>query len=185
MRLVIGISGASGFPLAVRLLEELKKKPEVETHLVYTHGAELTAKLESGYEAERLRALATVCYDNQDIGAAIASGTFVTAGMIVLPCSMKTVGGIANGYSENLLLRAADVTIKEQRKLVLSVRESPLSPIHLENMLKLSRIPGVFLMPPVLSYYHAPESIADMEGQIVGRLLQPFGIETEGLRRWE
>lgn len=183
-RLVIGISGASGFPLAVRLLEELKKKPEIETHLVYTHGAVLTAKAESGYEAEDIKRLATVCYDNENIGAAIASGTFQTAGMIILPCSMKTVSGIANGYSDNLLLRATDVTIKEQRKLVLAVRENPLSSVHLENMLKLSRIPGVFLMPPMLSYYHAHETLEDMERQIVGRLMQPFGIETEGFQRW-
>ncbi|MCD8363787.1 MAG: UbiX family flavin prenyltransferase [Lachnospiraceae bacterium] len=183
-RLIVGISGASGFPLAVCLLKELKKNPEVETHVIFTRGAELTAKYESDLDADDIRALADVSYDNSDIGAAVASGSFPTDGMIILPCAMKTVSGIANGYSDNLLLRAADVTIKEQRKLVLAVRETPLSSIHLENMLKLSRIPGVFLMPPVLTYYHNPGSLAEMERQIVGRLLQPFGIETEDFRRW-
>ncbi|MCD8014771.1 MAG: UbiX family flavin prenyltransferase [Lachnospiraceae bacterium] len=223
-RIVVGISGASGFPLAVCLLKELKKIPEVETHLVFTYGAELTAKQESGMDAVQIRALADVCYENSNIGAAIASGTFLTEGMIILPCSMKTVSGIAHGFSENLLLRAADVTIKERRNLVLAVREMPLSPIHLENMLTLSRLQNVYIMPPMVTYYMkddetAAESVddpgkdflqlaqnedeaftcsstkqggsekkslqvSDMERHIVGKLLQPFGIEIEGFRRW-
>ncbi len=183
-KIVVGISGASGIRLAVRLLEELKRQPETETYLVYTHGAELTAKAESGYAPEDLKNLSDVWYDNSDLGAGIASGTFQTDGMIVVPCSMKTLSGIANGFSENLLLRAADVTIKEQRQLVLAVRECPLSAIHLENMLKLSRLPGVFLMPPVVSYYQGPLTLEDMENQIIGRMLQPFGIEAAGFRRW-
>ncbi|MCC8106523.1 MAG: UbiX family flavin prenyltransferase [Clostridiales bacterium] len=187
--IVIGISGASGFPLAVCLLNELKKMPEIETHLVFTYGAELTAKQESGFEPEQIRALADVCYDNYNIGAAIASGTFLTEGMIVLPCSMKTLSGIAHGFSDNLLLRAADVTIKEQRKLVLAVRETPLSPIHLENMLAVSRLHNVFVMPPVVTYYmngndKEPISVHDMERHMVGKMLQPFGIEMEGFQRW-
>lgn len=188
-RIVVGISGASGFPLAVCLLNELKKMPDVETHLVYTYGAELTAKQESGFAPEQIRALADVCYDNTNVGAAIASGTFLTEGMIVLPCSMKTLSGIAHGFSDNLLLRAADVTIKEQRKLVLAVRESPLSPIHLENMLTVSRLHNVFVMPPVVTYYMnengEPVSVHDMERHMVGKMLQPFGIEMEGFRRWK
>lgn len=186
-RIVIGISGASGFPLATCLLNELKKMPDVETHLVYTYGAELTAKQESGFEPEQIRALADVCYDNFNIGAAIASGTFLTEGMIVLPCSMKTLSGIAHGFSENLLLRAADVTIKEQRKLILAVRETPLSPIHLENMLAVSRLHNVYVMPPVITYYmngQEPINVSDMERHMVGKMLQPFGIEMEGFRRW-
>ncbi len=188
-RIVIGISGASGFPLAICLLNELKKMPEIETHLVFTYGAELTAKQESGFEPEQIRALADVCYDNYNIGAAIASGTFLTEGMIVLPCSMKTLSGIAHGFSDNLLLRAADVTIKEQRKLVLAVRETPLSPIHLENMLAVSRLHNVFVMPPVVTYYMNGNdketiSVHDMERHMVGKMLQPFGIEMEGFRRW-
>jgi len=213
-RMVVGISGASGFPLAVCLLNELKKVPDVETHLVFSYGAELTARQESGFAPEQIRALADVCYENYDIGAAIASGTFLTEGMIVLPCSMKTLSGIAHGFSENLLLRAADVTIKEQRKLVLAVRETPLSPIHLENMLTLSRLHNVFIMPPVVTYYikqgegasahfvgaektdagktgaesdssETMLSVRDMERHIVGKMLQPFGIEMEGFRRWK
>ncbi|MCD7746528.1 MAG: UbiX family flavin prenyltransferase [Lachnospiraceae bacterium] len=189
-RIVVGISGASGFPLAVCLLKELKKIPGIETHLVFTYGAELTAKQESGLNAEQIRALADVCYENSNIGAAIASGTFLTEGMIILPCSMKTVSGIAHGFSENLLLRAADVTIKERRNLVLAVRETPLSPIHLENMLTLSRLQNVYIMPPMVTYYmkenaeNEPLQVTDMERHIVGKLLQPFGIEMEGFRRW-
>ncbi|MCD8361847.1 MAG: UbiX family flavin prenyltransferase [Lachnospiraceae bacterium] len=184
MRMIVGISGASGFPLAVCLLKELKTKQDVETHLVFTSGAELTARQEYGMEPDEIRELADVNYNNHDIGAAIASGSFLTDGMIILPCSMKTVAGIADGYSDNLLLRAADVTIKEQRKLVLAVRDTPMSSIHLENMLKLSRLPNVFLMPPLVTYYQRPQSMEDMERQIVGRLLQPFGVEMEGFRRW-
>lgn len=189
-RIIVGISGASGFPLAVCLLKELKKIPEMETHLVFTRGAELTAKQESGLCPEQIRALADICYENFDIGAAIASGTFRTEGMIVLPCSMKTASGIAHGYSDNLLLRAADVTIKEQRKLVLAVRETPLSPIHLENMLTLSRLHNVYIMPPVVTYYMnrqggEPVSVSDMERHLAGKMLQLFGIEMEGFRRWE
>ncbi len=189
-RIVVGISGASGFPLAARLLRELKKLPDIETHLVFTRGASLTAGEESGAAPEEIRALADVSYENDDIGAAIASGTFQTEGMIVLPCSMKTLSGIANGYSENLLLRAADVTIKEQRPLVLAVRESPLSPVHLENMLTVSKLHNVYLMPPVMSYYGLSEkedgcaALKDMELQVVARMLLPFGIELEGLKRW-
>jgi len=132
-----------------------------------------------------VRALADVVYENDDLGASIASGTFETDGMIIVPCSMKTVAGIACGYTDNLLLRAADVMLKEQRKLVLAVRETPFSPIHLENMLKLSRIPGVSILPLMLTYYNHPATIEDMERHIVGKLLQRFGIEAEGFRRWK
>ncbi len=184
-RIVVGISGASGIPLAVCLLKELKKIDDVETHLVYTKGAEETARYESDLDMRDIRELADVCYDRDDIGAAISSGTFRTEGMIVLPCSMKTLSGIANGFSENLLLRAADVTIKEKRKLVLAVRESPLSPIHLENMLKVSRLENVTIMPPVLEYYSKPQDLADMERQIVGRILRCFDLEMEGFEAWK
>lgn len=183
-RIIVGITGASGIPLAVRLLKELKKLPEVETHLVYTKGAEMTAEFECGCNMEEIRVLSDVCYDNENVGAAIASGTYHTEGMIVLPCSMKTVSGIAHGFSDNLLLRAADVTIKEQRRLILAVRETPLSPIHLENMLGLSRLTNVSIMPPVLSYYHLPMTVEDMERQLVGKILSRFHIEMEGFQTW-
>lgn len=184
-RIVVGISGASGLPLAVCLLKELQKQPEIETHLIYTKGAELTAKCECKCSMEEIRALADVCYDNENTGASVASGTFPTRGMIVLPCSMKTLSGIAHGFSENLLLRAADVTVKEQRKLVLAVRETPLSPIHLDNMLLLSRLSNVYIMPPVLTYYNDPVTVEDMERHIVGKILQRFDIEMKGFRTWK
>ncbi len=184
-RIVVGISGASGTPLAVTLLKEMKKIDGVESHLVYTKGAERTARYESNLDMDEIRDLADVCYDAEDIGAAIASGTFKTEGMIVVPCSMKTLSGIANGFSENLLLRAADVTIKEHRNLVLAVRESPLSSIHLENMLKVSRLQNVTIMPPVMTYYNGPQSLEDMERHMAGKMLGCFDIEMEGFKTWK
>lgn len=183
-RIILGVSGASGAPLAERLLRELQKQPEIETHLVVTCGGERTVAEECAVSVEDFKALADVVYDNRDIGAAIASGSFASAGMIVLPCSMKTVAGIAHGYSDNLLLRAADVTIKEQRRLLLAPREAPLSRIHLDNLAYLASVPGVFILPPVLSYYHHPRTLEEMETQLVGRILSMFSIETDDFRRW-
>lgn len=181
-RLVIGISGASGIPIAVEILRRLRKSC-VETHLVYTRGAEMTLRQETDLLVEGLEAMADVVYENRNIGAAIASGTFRTAGMIVVPCSMKTVAGIASGYSDNLLLRAADVTMKEGRKLVLVARETPLSQIHLRNLYELSRM-GAVIIPPMLSYYNRPGSVADCTAHIAGKVLDQFGIESEDFRRW-
>ncbi len=176
-RLIIGVSGASGSPLAEGLLRELKKHEDIEAHLVVTYGGERTIEEECDIPVDEFKALADVCYDNRDIGASIASGTFDTIGMIVCPCSMKTVAGIAHGFSENLLLRAADVCLKEQRKLVLIPRETPLSKVHLDNMAYLAGIPNVFIQPPVISYYHHPKDLDDIEKQIVGKMLDRFGIE--------
>ena len=150
-RLVVGVSGASGAPLALRLLRRLRQIEGVQTHLVLSRGAELTVAEECSMSPAEFRALADVSYEETDIGAAIASGSFATMGMIVLPCSMKTLAGIAHGYADNLLLRAADVTIKEQRKLLLVPRDCPFSKIHLDNMAYLASLPGVFVMPPVLA----------------------------------
>ena len=183
-RLIIGVSGASGAPLALRLLEELKNVPEVETHLCITKGGEMTIEEECNMSVNQFCAKADAVYDINNIGASIASGTYKTMGMIVCPCSMKTVAGIAHGYSDNLLLRAADVVIKEQRKLVLVTRESPLSKIHLDNMAYLSGLNNVFILPPVISYYSHPKSLEEIEKQIVGRILDRFDIEA-GLKRWE
>ncbi|MCD8301320.1 MAG: UbiX family flavin prenyltransferase [Clostridiales bacterium] len=183
-RIIVGISGASGFPLASHLLKVLAADPGVETHLVFTYGAELTAMEESQVTPEGIAAMADVCYDNRDIGAAIASGSFLTEGMIVVPCSMKTVAGIAHGYSDNLLLRAADVTIKEKRTLVLAARECPFSPIHLDNMAYLAKLPGIFVMPPVLTYYSGAVSVKEMEHHLVAKMLEKFGINVDGYRRW-
>lgn len=183
-RLIVGISGASGAPLAVELLRRLHdRSPQVETHLVVTRGAELTLRQECGLTVEQLRQWAGVYHENSEIGAAIASGSYQTMGMVVVPCSMKTVAGIVTGYSDNLLLRAADVCLKERRRLVLVARESPLSSLHLRNLYEASRL-GAVILPPMLAYYDHPQSVADCTGRIAGRILGQFGLE-EGGRQWE
>lgn len=182
-RIVVGVSGASGAVLGLACLDQLRAL-DVESCLVLTHGAELTIKQELGMDPDEFATHADVVFDNANIGAAIASGTFKTDGMIVAPASMKTVAGIASGYSENLLLRAADVTLKERRPLVLMARESPLSAIHLDNMARLARIPGVVIMPPVLTFYNGPTSIDDMVHHIACKALDVFGLEPENFRRW-
>ena len=180
-RLVIGISGASGAPLAVDLLKALKPT-NVETHVVVTRGGMLTLRQECGMDS--VADLADVIYDNHDIGAGPASGSFRTMGMIVIPCSMKTAAGIHSGYSDNLLLRAADVTLKERRKLVLVARETPLSTIHLRNLYELSQM-GTIILPPMLSFYQKPDSLEEMTNHIVGKVLNQFGIDTPDFHRWK
>ncbi len=183
-RIVIGLSGASGMPIAIRLLEALRQNKEVETHLVMTKGAQETIKQETKYLPEDVKSLSDVVYKLEDIGAAIASGTFKTMGMIVVPCSMKTAAGITSGYSDNLLLRAADVVLKERRKLVLVARETPLNMIHLKNLYTLSQA-GAIILPPMQTYYNLPETIDDMVDHTVGKILDCFDIEYEKLRRWK
>jgi len=183
-RIVVGISGASGMPLAICLLQELRKQPEVEVHLVISYGAEATIAAETSYTIEQIRAMAEVNYDNQNIGGAIASGSFTTEGMIVIPCAMKTIAGVAHGYADNLLLRACDVMIKEKRKLLLVARETPLSPIHLDNLAYLARLQNVMIIPPMLTYYNQPQSVADMEIHLVGKILRQFDIEVNGFKPW-
>jgi polyprenyl P-hydroxybenzoate/phenylacrylic acid decarboxylase-like protein len=180
----VGISGASGAEIGIQLLQAMQHQPEWETHLVISEGARRTIRLETAYSVEQVEALASRCHPLDDVGASIASGTFKSEGMVVVPCSMKTVAGIAHGYSQNLLLRAADVAIKERRKLVLVARESPLSSVHLTNLLILANA-GVIILPPVLTYYHRPATIQDMTAHIVGKILDAFGIEFEGFRRWD
>jgi 4-hydroxy-3-polyprenylbenzoate decarboxylase len=182
-KIIVGISGASGAPLAVELLRQLKKQKDVEVHLVVSRGAQLTLAQETDLRLEQVYELADMVYDNGNLGASIASGSFRTDGMIVVPCSMKTLAGIVSGYSENLLLRAADVVLKERRKLVLVPRECPLSNIHLRNMYEASQA-GAILLPPVLSYYNHPESVADCTRHIVGKILDQFDLEGEGYKRW-
>lgn len=182
-RLVVGISGGSGIPLATELFSQLQKIEEIETHLVYTRGAEITAAQESELSMGEICALADVVYDNKDIGAAIASGTYRTAGMVVVPCSMKTVAGIHSGYTDNLLLRAADVTLKERRKLILVARECPFNTIHLRNLYELSQM-SVEILPPMLTYYNHPQTVADCTRHIVGKILDRFDVEGEDFRRW-
>ncbi len=182
-RLVIGMSGASGAPLGIELLKVVGEYPEWETHLVISKGAEETIIQETEYEPREVMNLADKVYSIKDIGASIASGTFKTEGMIIVPCSMKTVAGIVCGYSDNLLLRAADVTIKERRNLVIVARECPLSTIHLRNMLSLSEL-GATIMPSMITYYNKPISMEDLNRHIIGKILDRFGIEVNGFSRW-
>lgn len=182
MKVIVGISGASGAIIGYKTLLALKNAG-VETHLVVTGSAESTWSYETGMSLDTLFAAADVSYGVDDIGAAISSGSFVTDGMIVAPCSMKTLAGIVSGYTDNLLLRAADVCLKENRRVVLCPREMPLGRVHLRNLLAASEL-GCAVVPPMLTFYHRPESIDDMISQVVGKLLLQFGIETPGLSVW-
>ncbi|MDF2485182.1 MAG: aromatic acid decarboxylase [Herbinix sp.] len=182
-RLVVGMSGASGAVLTIKLLQIMKTCSDWETHLVISKGAQMTIAQETDYSLSEVEAMADVLYDINDYGAKIASGTYPTEGMVIIPCSMKTVAGIASGYSDNLLLRAADVTLKERRNLVLVPRESPLSTIHLRNMLTLAEA-GAYIMPPVVPYYSKLNSLEDMNVQIIGKVLDRFHIPIEGFHRW-
>ncbi len=182
MKIVVGISGSSCSVLGVRTLEALKRAG-VETHLVMSSFAEKVVEHEIGMKPEDVRKLADYSYDRKDFFAPIASGSFRTDGMVVVPCSMKTLGGIASGYTNNLLLRAADVTLKEKRKLVLVARETPLNLIHLRNMETVTLAGGVIL-PPVLTFYSKPKEIDDMVGHLVGKVLDQFGVEF-GYKRWK
>jgi len=182
MRLIVALSGATGSIYGIRLLECLRDAG-VETHLVISRWGVRTLLHETGYSKEKVEALATVAYAPGDMGAAISSGSFKTDGMVVVPCSAKTLGAIAHGVGDNLIHRAADVIVKERRKLVLSVRETPLSDIHLENMLKLSRM-GVVIMPPLPAFYMKPGSLDDVVNHTVARLLDQFGVEAPGMARW-
>ena len=182
-RLVVGISGASGAILGIEILKLLRDNAEWESHLVVSKGAEMTIHDETEYTLEEVLALAHKVYDIKNIGSSIASGTFKTEGMVIVPCSMKTVAGVASGYSDNLLLRAADVTLKERRKLVIAAREAPLSTIHLRNMLTLAEA-GAIIIPPMVTYYNKPLSLEDMNRHIAGKILDKFGIEITGFKRW-
>jgi polyprenyl P-hydroxybenzoate/phenylacrylic acid decarboxylase-like protein len=178
------MSGASGAPLTIELLRQLHDHhPEVETHLVVTKGGEMTLTQETDMTMEELKSLATVWHSNKNIGAAPASGSFKTMGMIVVPCSMKTVAGIVSGYSDNLLLRAADVVMKERRKLVLVAREAPLSTIHLRNLCEASQM-GAVILPPMLTYYNHPQSLEDCTRHTVNRILSQFDLD-ENSYQWE
>lgn len=180
---LLGMTGASGSVYGIRLLEELKKK-NIETHLILSHWAKENILLETGYTVEQVVQLASYNYDAGDLSAPVASGSYQYRCMVVAPCSMKSLAAIAIGYADNLLVRAADVCIKEGRKLILLTRETPLSTIHLENMLKLSRL-GVTIMPPVPSFYQRPETIDDLVRQTVGRVLDIMDIQNELVKRWE
>ena len=182
-RLIVGITGATGTILGVRLLQMLYGSG-VETHLVMSKWAARTLVHETSHSLKEVQQLATYNYLLSDQGAAISSGSFITLGMVVAPCSMRTLAAIAHGLGDNLIHRAADVILKERRKLVLVVRESPFNDIHLENMLKLSRM-GVVIIPPVPAFYNHPQSIDDMINHIVMRALDQFGLHTDAAHRWD
>jgi polyprenyl P-hydroxybenzoate/phenylacrylic acid decarboxylase-like protein len=182
-RLVVGMSGSSAPQLGVTLLQRLAELGSVETHLVMSAGARRSLWLEAGLDGDQVCALADVNYSPDDLGAAISSGSFLTAGMVVVPCSMRTLSAIATGNSQDLLIRAADVTLKERRRLVLVTRESPLNLIHIRNMETVT-LAGATVLPPVVGFYHRPETIEDIVSQIVGKVLDQFGIEHSLFRRW-
>jgi len=183
VRLVVGISGASGAIYGIRALEALKEAG-VETHLVVTAAAKDTIRLETDWHVDDVEKLATRSYRVDDTAGAIASGSFRTEGMLIIPCSMKTLGGVASGYDENLLLRAADVTMKEKRPLVLVVRETPLSLIQIENMARVVRS-GATLLPAMPAFYHRPKSIDDIVNHVVGKSLDSLNVKHSLYKRWE
>jgi 4-hydroxy-3-polyprenylbenzoate decarboxylase len=182
VRIVVGLAGSSGPIYGIRTLEVLKQAG-VETHLVVSDGAKVTIPLESRWTVEQVKALATQVHDNHNLAASISSGSFLTDGMIVAPCSMKTLAGIAHSYSDDLLVRAADVTLKERRKLVLVPRETPLHLGHLHNMLRVTEM-GAIVLPPVPAFYHGPKTIDDLIDQTVGKILDQFRVEHSLFRRW-
>ncbi|MDR1572098.1 MAG: UbiX family flavin prenyltransferase [Clostridiales Family XIII bacterium] len=183
MRIAVGISGASGAIYGIRLLEGLRSQG-VETHLVISPWGSRTILEETGMEADAVRALASCSYGPDDLDAGISSGSFPLDGMAVAPCSMKTLAAIASGYSGDLIARAADVCLKERRRLVLAVRETPLSRIHLENMLRASDA-GAVIMPPVPAFYTKPGTIDELVSQYVGRVMEQLGLRAENLKRWK
>ncbi|WP_436775342.1 UbiX family flavin prenyltransferase [Yinghuangia sp. YIM S09857] len=184
MRLVVAITGATGAVLGVRLLQELRLHDGVETHAVISRWARSTLTVETGLTTAEAGALADVAYSPDDQAAAISSGSFPVDGMVIMPCSMKTLAGIRTGYADGLVGRAADVTLKERRKLVLVPRETPFNDIHLDNMLALSRM-GAVILPPMLTFYNRPSGVDDMVDHIVSRVLDQFGIPAHRARRWQ
>jgi 4-hydroxy-3-polyprenylbenzoate decarboxylase len=183
-RLVVAITGATGAVYGVRLLEKLRALPAVESHLVLTEAAVLTLHQETGLQKKDVEAMADVVYSNREIGAAIASGSFQHEGMVVAPCSMKTLAAVAHAYSDNLVTRAADVALKERRKLVLMVRETPFNLAHLRNMTAVTEMGGI-IFPPLPAFYHQPQSIAEMVDHTAARVLDLFGLEDPSAPRWE
>lgn len=185
-RLIVGISGASGVIYGIRLLEVLKPAPGIETHLIMSKAAQRTILLETDYTVEQVKSLADCIYGFGDIAASVSSGSYKTMGMVILPCAIKTLSGIAHSYSDNLLLRAADVTLKDRRKLVLAVRETPLHLGHLRLMAQAAEI-GAIIMPPMPAFYHRPQTIDDLINQTVNRILDLFEIELEHdlFQRWQ
>lgn len=182
-RIIIGISGSSGVIYGVRALQILRERSDIETHLIVSAAADRTLAVETGLRLEDLKPMCDVYHSNDNIAASIASGSFVTEGMAVMPCSIKTLSGIANSFAESLIVRAADVVLKERRRLVLVVRETPLHKGHLELMLRAADH-GAQILPPVPAFYHAPRSVEDIVDHTVGKVFDALGIEHELYQRW-
>ncbi len=182
-RIVVGLSGASGVIYGVRALQHLARIEDIESHLIISEGAKINLSLETDYSLEEVNALADVVHRDDNLAASIASGSYQVEGMIVAPCSIKTLSGIANSYAENLLVRAADVMLKEKRKLVLMVRETPLHKGHLELMARAADY-GALIYPPLPAFYHGPETIDDIIDQNLGKVFDYFAIEHKLFRRW-
>jgi 4-hydroxy-3-polyprenylbenzoate decarboxylase len=182
-RIIVAITGASGAIYGIRALEMLQSVPDVETHVILTASAQRTIAHETAYRSDDVRALADQYHNPKDIGAAVSSGSFVTAGMLVAPCSIKTLSGIAHSYNENLVVRAADVCLKERRRVVLMLRETPLHAGHIEIMAQATRN-GAIIMPPVPAFYALPVTLDDVVNQTVGRALELFDIALPGIKRW-
>jgi 4-hydroxy-3-polyprenylbenzoate decarboxylase len=183
MVLIIGITGASGVIYGIRLLEVLSTKNDVETHLTISESGKIVIRNETNYKIEDIKSLANFSYDVNNIGARLSSGSFKRDGMIIAPCTIKTMSALANSYSDNLISRAGDVTLKEGSKLVLLVRETPLHIGHLRSMERLCEM-GTIIMPPVPAFYHRPETIEDIIDYTIGKILDIFGIEHNLFQRW-
>ncbi len=183
MRLVVGISGASGVIYGIRMLEVLKDQPDVETHLVISNGGKLNIKLETDWDVKDVEALADEVHSDQNLAATIASGSYKTGGMVVAPCSMKTLSAIVNSYADTLVARAADVVLKEGRRLVLMPRETPLHSGHCKMLHEATQM-GAIIAPPMPAFYNNPQSIDDLINHNVGRVLDLFGLDNSIVKRW-
>ena len=183
MVLIIGITGATGVIYGIRLLEVLSNIQDVETHLVISEAGEMTIKYETNRSVSDIRKLANYSYDIKDVGARISSGSFQRDGMIVAPCTVKSMSALANSYTENLIIRAGDVTLKERKKLLLVVRETPLHLGHLRNMERLTEM-GAIIMPPVPAFYHRPRTTRDIIDHTIGKMLDMFGVKHDLFQRW-
>jgi 4-hydroxy-3-polyprenylbenzoate decarboxylase len=184
MRLIVGISGASGVIYGIRLLETLQAAPEVETHLVLSNGGKLNIALETQWDVKDVEALADVVHSDQNLAASIASGSYQTGGMVVMPCSMKTLSGVVNSYADNLIVRAADVVLKEQRRLVLIPRETPLHVGH-TRLLHEAATMGAVIVPPMPAFYNDPQTVDDIINHTVGRVMDLFGLDSGLVKRWQ
>ncbi len=184
MRLIIGMSGASGVIYGIRMLEALQSIADAETHLVMSNGAKLNIALETDWQVKDVEALADVVHSDQNLAATIASGSYPTDGMVIVPCSMKTLSGVANSYADSLLVRAADVILKEQRRLVLVPRETPLHVGHCRLLLEAAQT-GAVIVPPMPAFYNDPQTVDDIINHTIGRLLDLFGIDSGMVKRWK